>query len=135
MGDLVSRSMSTTLASLKNSKTILLTTYKRDGTAVSTPVSIAFDGDRAFFRSYDKAWKTKRLGRDPHVRAAPSTLRGAPIGAAIGARATLLEGDQARVAATALARRHRVLHGVLVPAMHRLRRYRTMHYELRPDAS
>ena len=126
--------MSTTLASLKNSKTILLTTYKRDGTAVSTPVSIAFDGDRAFFRSYDKAWKTRRLRRDPHVRAAPSNLRGAPTGPAIPACATLLDGQQARVAASALARRHRVLQGVLVPAMHRLRRYRTMHYELRPDA-
>jgi uncharacterized protein len=85
--------MTTTLASLKNSKTILLTTYKRDGTAVGTPVSIAFDGDRA-----------------------------------------LLEGGQARVAASALARDHRVLQGVLVPTMHRLRRYRTMHYELEPDA-
>jgi PPOX class probable F420-dependent enzyme len=80
--------MTTTLASLKNSKTILLTTYKRDGTAVGTPVSIAFDGDRAFFRSFDKAWKTKRLRRDPHVRAAPSTLRGAPTGPAIRGRAT-----------------------------------------------
>jgi uncharacterized protein len=126
--------MSTPLASLKNSKTILLTTYKRDGTAVGTPVSIAFDGDRAFFRSYDKAWKTKRLRRDQHVRAAPATMRGAPTGPAIRARATLLEGEEARVAASALARRHRVLQGVLVPAMHRLRRYRTMHYELGPDA-
>jgi hypothetical protein len=34
------------------------------------------------------------------------------------------------VAARALARRHRVLHGALVPLMHRLRGYRTMHYEL-----
>ena len=33
----------------------MLTTYKRDGTPVPTPVSIAFDGDRAFFRSYDQA--------------------------------------------------------------------------------
>jgi hypothetical protein len=47
--------MSAALVPLKSSKTILLTTYKRDGTAVGTPVSIAFDGDRAFFRSYDKA--------------------------------------------------------------------------------
>ena len=46
---------------LKGTGTILLTTYKRDGTPVPTPVSIAFDGDRAFFRSYDQAWKTKRL--------------------------------------------------------------------------
>jgi hypothetical protein len=60
-------------------------------------------------------------------------MRGKPTGAAIQARATLLEGEQARAAAKALARRHRVLQAVLVPAAHRLLRYRTMHYELRPD--
>jgi uncharacterized protein len=125
--------MSAALVPLKNTKTILLTTYKRDGTAVGTPVSIAFDGDRAFFRSFDKAWKTRRLRHDPHVRIAPSTFRGKPTGPVIRARATLLEGEQARVAARALARRHRVLQAVLVPAAHRLMRYHTMHYELRPD--
>jgi len=34
------------LAAVKNAKTILLVTYKRDGTPVATPVSIAFDGER-----------------------------------------------------------------------------------------
>jgi uncharacterized protein len=126
--------MSTPLLPLRNAKTILLTTYKRDGTAVGTPVSVAFDGDRAFFRSYDKAWKTRRLRRNPHVQAAPSTFRGKPTGPAIRARATLLEGAQARVAAKALARSYPVLHAVLVPAMHRLKRYHTMHYELHPDS-
>ena len=125
--------MNASLAPLRNSKTILLTTYKKDGTPVATPVSIAFDGDRAFFRSYDKAWKTKRLRRNPHVRVAPATLRGEPTGPAVEARATLLAGEQARTAARALARRHPVLQGVLVPAGHRLMRYRTMHYELLPD--
>jgi uncharacterized protein len=125
--------MSAAFAPVENAKTILLTTYKRDGTAVGTPVSIAFDGDRAFFRSYDKAWKTKRLRRDSRVRIAPATLRGKPTGPAIQARATLLEGEQARVAARALARRHRVLQGILVPTAHRLMRYHTMHYELAPD--
>jgi hypothetical protein len=125
--------MSTAFASVKNAKTILLTTYKRDGTAVGTPVSIAFDGDRAFFRSYDKAWKTRRLHRNSRVQVAPSTFRGKPTGPAVQARATLLEGQQAGIAARALARRHRVLQAVVVPAAHRLMRYRTMHYELRPD--
>jgi uncharacterized protein len=125
--------MSAALVSLKNSKTILLTTYKRDGTAVGTPVSIAFDGDRAFFRSFDKAWKTRRLRHNPHVQAAPSTFRGKPTGPVVRARASLLEGEQARVAARALARRHRVLQAVLVPAAHRLMRYHTVHYELWPD--
>jgi PPOX class probable F420-dependent enzyme len=119
-----------TLSSLKDTKTVLLTTYKRDGTPVGTPVSIAFDGDRAFFRSYDKAWKTTRLRNNPNVEVAPATVKGTPTGPALEARATLLDSEQATVAAHALARRHRVLHGVMVPLMHRLRRYRTMHYEL-----
>jgi uncharacterized protein len=122
--------MSSALGTLKGAKTIILTTYKRDGTGVDTPVSVAFDGDRVFFRSYDKAWKTVRLGRNPRVLVAPSTFRGKPTGAAVQARATLLEGEQARVAARALARHHRVLQAVVVPAAHRLRHFRTMHYEL-----
>ena len=48
------------------------------------------------------------------------------------ARATLLDGEQARVAARALGRRHRILQAILVPAAHRLMRYRTLHYELVP---
>ena len=124
--------MSSDFASVRNAKTILLTTYKRDGTPVPTPVSIAFDDGRAFFRSYDKAWKTKRLGNNPHVELAASTLRGKPTGPPIQAEATLLDGAQARVAARALARRHRVLQGIVVPMAHRLLRYQTMHYELSP---
>ena len=120
------------LEPLRGAKTILLTTYKRDGSAVATPVSIAFDGDRAFFRSYDKAWKTKRLRANPQVEVAPATLRGRPTGPAIPAQARLLEGADARLAARALARRHRVLQAVLVPLSHRLMRYQTMHYELEP---
>jgi hypothetical protein len=119
-------------ASVKGAKTILLTTYKRDGTAVGTPVSIAFEGDRAFFRSYHKAWKTKRLRNNPHVEFAAATLRGRPTGPPLQARAILLDGEQADIAAKALARRHRVLQGIVVPLAHRLLRYQTMHYELQP---
>jgi uncharacterized protein len=124
--------MDSYLAAVKNTKTILLTTYKRDGTAVGTPVSIAFDGDRAFFRSYHKAWKTKRLRNNPEVQVAPCTLRGRPTGPAVHARAILLDGVPAHLAAQALARRHRLLQGILVPLAHRLMHYQTMHYELRP---
>lgn len=118
---------------LKDTKTVLLTSYKRDGTPIGTPVSLAFDGERAFFRSYSKAWKTKRLRNNPRVEVAPSTLRGKPTGPPIGARVELLNGEQAVVAARALARRHRVLQAIVVPLAHRLLRYETMHYELHPD--
>ena len=121
------------LGPAREAKTILLTTYKRDGTPVDTPVSIAFDGDRAFFRSFDKAWKTRRLRNNPQVEFAPATLRGRTTGPPVQGRATLLAGEQAHIAARALARRHRVLQGILVPLAHRLRGYRTLHYELTAD--
>ena len=125
--------MSSGLDAVRDAKTILLTTYKRDGTPVETPVSIAFGGGRAYFRSYDKAWKTKRLRGNPRVEVAASTLRGRRTGPLTGARAVLLDGEQARVAARALGRRHRLLQVVLVPLAHRLLGYQTMHYELRPE--
>ncbi len=125
--------MTNDLEPLKNTKTILLTTFKRDGAPVATPVSIAFDHDRAFFRSFDKAWKTKRLRNNKSVNVAPATLRGRPTGPTVNARALLLAGSQATIAAKALARRHRVLQAVVVPLAHRLMHYRTLHYELQPE--
>ena len=62
----------------------------------------------------------------------PDLVTPKATGPAIRARATLLDGEQARVAACALARRHRVLQAILVPTAHRLMRYRTLHYELVP---
>jgi len=124
--------MNSSLGAISGAKTILLTTYRRDGTPVPTPVSVAFNGGRAFFRTYDQAGKVRRLRRDPRVEVAPATLRGRATGPGAPARAVLLEGGQARIAAAALAGRHRLLHAVLVPLFHRLRGYRTLHYELLP---
>ncbi len=113
-------------------KTALLTTYKRDGAPVATPVTLAVVGDRAYFRTYDKAWKSKRLRRNPDVEVAPSNLRGKLYGEPLQARARLLTGDEERRARRALARRSPFLQGVFVPVTHKLARYKTLHYELTP---
>ena len=115
---------------LRRTKTIALTTFRRDGTPVVTPVSVAVDGDRAFFRSWHKAWKTRRLAHTAAVEVAPCDIRGRVTGPVIRARARVLDGEDARTAARALARRHRVLQAVVVPLTHRLMGFRTMHYEL-----
>jgi uncharacterized protein len=122
------------LAPLAAHKTALLTTFKRSGEPVSTPVTIAVDGDRAFFRTYDRSWKARRLRRNPEVEAAPSTSGGKPRGPAIHGRARLLdsEGEEAADARRLIARRSPFLQGIAVPALHRLRGYRTLHYELEP---
>jgi len=112
--------------------TIMLTTYRRDGTPVSTPVSIAVDGGRAFIRTWDTTGKMKRIRNNADVEIAPSTFFGRVTGAAILARARVLSGTEAAVASRALARKYPLLHGILVPLIHRLRHNTTMHLELTP---
>jgi uncharacterized protein len=111
---------------------VLLTTYKRDGTPIGTPVNIAVDGNRAFVRTFDTAWKLKRIHNNPEVEIAPSTWRGRPTGPAIRARARLLEGEESAYAGRLLVRKHPILHRILVPLVHRLRGNETVHIELRP---
>jgi len=44
---------------------VLLTTYKRAGTPVGTAVNIVVEGDHAYFRTWDTAWKLKRIRNNP----------------------------------------------------------------------
>lgn len=120
------------LAPLARETYVTLTTYRRDGTPVATAIHLAVAGDHAFFRTYDRAGKHKRLRRDPRVTVAPATMRGVPTGDAIAATARELTGPEVGIAARALARKYPVLHGWLIPAFHRLRGYRTVHYRLEP---
>lgn len=124
------------LVGLRTRKTVVLTTYRCSGAAVPTPVSIAVDGDRAVFRSFAAAGKTARLRRDQRVAVAASTARGRVVGAAVAGHARQLDGPEADRAATLLRRKYPLLHGVLVPLMHRLLRSRfgaTVHFEFTPD--
>jgi hypothetical protein len=74
------------------------------------------------------------VGHNVEVQAHPQQPRGRdrPIGPAIRAHARVLSGSEALHAAHALARKYPVLQGILVPLVHRLRGYRTVHIELAP---
>jgi uncharacterized protein len=122
--------MTRALDQLRSTKTIMLTTFKRDGSPVETPVSIAFEGDRAFFRTWNSAHRVNRIAANPRVEIAPCSFRGTVEGASLEARAQLLAGTDEAVARAALAGRHRFLQARLVPLAHRLMRYRTLHYQL-----
>ena len=111
-------------------RTVLLTTRRRDGTPVETPVSIAVDGDCAFIRSWDTAGKVKRIRNNPEVTIAPCTARGRSTGPAIPARARILTGEESARAGRLLAGKYPILHGLLVPLVHRLRGNTTTHIEL-----
>ncbi len=127
-----------TMVPFVRQKTILLTTYRRDGTPRGTPVSIAVDGGQAVIRSFEKAAKTRRLRRNPMVEIAPSTIAGRPTGPALPARMWRLDGDDSRRAARLLAGKYPLLHGVVVPLAHRILRSktgRTVHFGLAPVES
>ncbi|MPY99291.1 MAG: PPOX class F420-dependent oxidoreductase [Actinophytocola sp.] len=124
-----------TLAPFVRQKTIRLTTFRKDGTPGSTPVSIAVDGDRAFVRSFEKSLKTRRLASDPRVEFGPCSGFGTPSGTAHTGQMRRLSGQEYRHAARMLRRKYPLLHGVVVPLAHRLGRAktgRTVHFELVP---
>lgn len=58
---------------------VLLTSFKRDGDGVGTPVWIAPLGDgTAGFTTHSNAWKAKRIRRTPRVVVQESDVRGTP---------------------------------------------------------
>jgi hypothetical protein len=73
--DEVAPAVSPVLARFVRQKTVLVTSYRRDGRPVGTPVSIAVHGDHAYLRSFETAGKTRRLRNNPRVDIAPSTAR------------------------------------------------------------
>jgi PPOX class probable F420-dependent enzyme len=115
-----------------NQRTVLLTTYRRDGRGVGTPVNIAVENGRGYIRTFGSSWKLKRIRNNPDVELAPSTERGKPTGPALRARARIVTGEEAERARRAIDRKHPVLHGVVVPMFHRLRREKTVYLEIEP---
>jgi PPOX class probable F420-dependent enzyme len=118
------------VAALAGASTVLLTTFRRNGDGVGTPVHVAWDGDRGFFRTWDEAGTLGRVWRDPHVTVAPCTSRGRVTGPTVEARARILTGEAAELAAERLRRRWPVLHGHLVPWVHRRKGWTTVHLEV-----
>jgi PPOX class probable F420-dependent enzyme len=131
----VTPAASPVLARFVRHKTVLVTTYRQDGRPVGTPVSLAVDGDHAYLRSFEQAGKTRRLRHNPRVDIAPSTARGRLTGPTLQATTRRLAGAESRRAARLLARKHPLLHGLLVPLTHRLGRAKTgttVHFQLTP---
>jgi PPOX class probable F420-dependent enzyme len=113
----------TELARLADSKYLLVTTFRKDGTSVPTPVWVGRDGDTLVFWSAKTAGKVKRLRRDSSVELAECDFRGKPRGATVRATAELLGTEDADRARKLLARKYGVI-GHLTFLGSRLRRGR-----------
>lgn len=101
--------MAATFDDIANGKYVLLTTFKKDGTAVPTPLWGALDGRRLLVWTVADSWKVKRIRRNPTVTIAPCDMRGNPQGDALDATAEILNASDSERARAAIASKYGII--------------------------
>jgi PPOX class probable F420-dependent enzyme len=81
------------IARLDAGKYLLVTTFRRDGRAVPTPVWAARDGESLVVWTVSDSGKVKRIRNSGTVKLAPCSMRGEPQGDEVGGHAVLLDPD------------------------------------------
>ena len=99
----------TTLDRLSAEKYILLTTFRKDGRAVPTPVWAVRDGDALAVWTVSDSGKVKRIRRSGDVTVAPCDVRGRPHGPAVPAHASLYDPAGTRRVRDLLKKKYRLL--------------------------
>ena len=66
---------------IRGQKYISLTTFRKTGEKVATPVWFGEDGDKLYVMTRSDMGKTKRIRNNPQVTVAPCTVRGKVTGA------------------------------------------------------
>jgi PPOX class probable F420-dependent enzyme len=83
---------------LAHAKSLLLTTYKRDGTPVPTPVCHVVENGMAYLTTMEGAGKVKRIRNDPRVTVGHCDMRGNPTGPSYAATARIVAEQEVRKA-------------------------------------
>ncbi|MDI9895893.1 MULTISPECIES: PPOX class F420-dependent oxidoreductase [Nocardiaceae] len=101
--------MAATFDTIARGKYVLLTTFKKDGTGVPTPLWGALDGDRLLMWTVADSWKVKRIRRNAKVTIAPCDMRGNPQGDAVDGTAEILDATGTENARSAVASKYGIL--------------------------
>jgi uncharacterized protein len=109
------------LAAIENAQFLSLTTFRRSGGPVMTPVWFARDGPALYIVTDDDAGKVKRIRHNPVVQVAPSSARGKPTGAPVRAVAHVLPVGEASHGLRALSGKYGCLFTVFA-LLYRLQR-------------
>jgi uncharacterized protein len=80
-------------AEIRNQRYISLTTFRKTGLAVRTPVWFAEEGDKIYIMCSGKSGKVKRIRNNPQVKITPCTIRGKITGPEFSATARILPAD------------------------------------------
>jgi len=87
-------------------KQLSLTTFKCDGTAVSTPVWVARDGDELVVITDATSGKAKRIRNIGRVEVAPCDVRGRITGSTTSGQARLLDSTGTEHVAAQIKRKY-----------------------------
>ncbi|WP_405020010.1 PPOX class F420-dependent oxidoreductase [Kitasatospora sp. NBC_00070] len=109
------------IRSLAAGSYLLVTTYKKDGTPVPTPVWVVRDGNALGIWTVTDSWKVKRIRNRADVLVGPCDLRGNPTGDPVPATAEILAAEQTAAYRTLLRRKYGLL-GVVTLLGSKLRR-------------
>jgi PPOX class probable F420-dependent enzyme len=83
--------MSTPLDTIGDASYALVTSYRKDGRAVPTPVWVVRDGDALAIWTTTNAGKVKRIRRDGSVLIGPCDVRGRPTGDQVPGAAVIMD--------------------------------------------
>ncbi|MFF1301408.1 PPOX class F420-dependent oxidoreductase [Streptomyces sp. NPDC058307] len=111
----------TQLERLGAGKYLLLTSFRKNGTPVATPVWVVRDGDALGVWSAADAWKVKRIRARQDVLVGPCDVRGNPTGDQIPATAEICDAATTARYRQLLARKYGIV-GRLTLFGSRLRR-------------
>ncbi|ACY23260.1 PPOX class putative F420-dependent enzyme [Gordonia bronchialis DSM 43247] len=98
-------------------KYVQLTTFRKDGTPVATPVWAALDGGRLLVWTETEAWKVKRLRRDPRVVVQACDARGKKVtGDRVEGTGAILDAAGTERTRSAISKKYGLLGWLLIKA-------------------
>ena len=98
--------MTDELTRIREARYVLLTTFRKDGTPVPTPVWAADVGGELLVWTERTTGKVKRIRRDGRVTIAPCSFTGKPRGVAVEARARVLAEEGIERTQSAIERKY-----------------------------
>src|SRR6202050_526219 len=91
---------------ISGQKYISLSTFRKNGAKVPTPVWFGEDGDKLYVMTRSDMGKTKRIRNNPQAKVAPCTISGKGTGIEVAATARLLPAEEHARARKAINRKY-----------------------------
>jgi len=98
--------MASSFSNLTGHQYLSLTTFRKNGQPVPTPVWFAQEGDQLFILTLPGAGKVKRIQHTARVTVAPCDVRGNLLGDAVEAQAHILGTEEGTRANALLTRKY-----------------------------